>query len=315
MNQSDLLQAIVLLCEAEGTLDGEGEEEKFGRRCMAKEILEVIEASRAEEKWKADKSLGLAGLVMSRPLVTTDLETTAKEVGEARIIEFAAVKIHPDGRRETLEFLIHPGFEISAEIEELTGITNADLVGALPFLDYAEAIWNFLAGADFMGYGGRNYDAPVLWEEFNRIGWNWEIRQEEILDPLEIFQEAEPRSLTGAARFYLGADHEGAHRAMPDVEMTLRVLNAQLLRYQSLPASVEELILATKRDRRVDMAGKIALNDEGVPCFTFGDSTKGKPVTSNANFANWMLGKNFPEQTKRVVRLLLGHDLSDNPYR
>ncbi len=314
MNRADLLQSIILACELEGKPDANGSEEKFGRRCLATEILEMVEASGKETK-VLERTGGLAALVMTRPLVATDLETTAKEVGEARIIEFAGVKLHPDGRREVLEMLIHPGFEISKEIEELTGITNADLVGAKPFKDYALIIWDFLKDADFMGYGGRNYDGPVLWEEFNRIGWNWEILQEEILDPLEIFQAAEPRTLTGAARFYLDVDHEGAHRAMPDVEMALRVLDAQLTRYPSLPASVEDLILATKRDRRVDMAGKIAMNDEGVPCFTFGDSTKDKPVLSNVSFATWMLGKKFPEQTKRVVRMLLGHGIDDNPYR
>ena len=314
MSPQEILKRIIQACKDEGKPRENDDSEPYGRRSMAQEILEIVTDAAAETK-VLPRLTGLASLVRTRPMVITDLEATAKEVGEARIIEYAGVKLHPDGRREILQMLIHPGFEVSEEIEELTGITNADLVGAKPFAEYAVAIWEFHQGCDLMGYGGRGYDGPLLWEEFNRMGWNWEINQEEILDPLEIFHTHEPRTLTGAARFYLNEDHEGAHRAMPDVEMALKVLDAQLTRYPHLPRTMTELILETKRDRRVDMAGKIALNDEGVACFTFGDSTKDKPVLSNTSFARWMLTKKFPEQTKRVVRLLLGDGLDDNPYR
>jgi len=298
----DLLQSIILKCEKE-IASGQAQ---VSSGTLADEILAMIDASE-EIKKPLPIASGLGSLELTRPLVVCDLEATGTEIGEARIIEFAGIKIFPDGQRESLSMLIHPGFLVSAEIEELTGISNLMLVSARPFSEHAQKIWEFLDDSYFMGYGGRNFDAPLLWEEFNRLKLNLDIRQDSILDPLEIFQAQEPRTLTGAARFYLQENHEGAHRAMPDVEMTIKVLEAQIAKYPDLPLTIYDLIQTTRRDRRVDMAGKIALNDDGVACYTFGDSTKGKPVRSNTHFAQWMLGKAFPEQTKRVIRHILNN--------
>ena len=66
-------------------------------------------------------------LQIRRPIVFFDLETTGLDFKYDRVIEIAARKIHPDGRVEKLHTRINPGIRVPAEIESLTGITNADV--------------------------------------------------------------------------------------------------------------------------------------------------------------------------------------------
>jgi DNA polymerase-3 subunit epsilon len=248
----------------------------------------------------------------NRPLVMLDLETSSADTTQARIIEVAAIKIWPDGRRETFETLINPGFDIEDKITEITGITNADLADAMDFAHYAPELAAFVADAWLSGFNFRNFDGPVLWEEFYRAGIRWQVPQDDIIDVMEVFHKAEPRSLTGAVRFYLGKDHEGAHRAEADAQATLDVLDAMLDKYQGLPDDIPGIIAETRRDRRIDMAGKIALNADGVPVFNFGKHGPegGKtPATcaSQRGYLRWMLDQGtFPANTLEVVQKLLG---------
>ncbi|MFM7380268.1 MAG: exonuclease domain-containing protein, partial [Bacteroidota bacterium] len=48
-------------------------------------------------------NLDLGRLTLSRPLLFFDLETTGLNIGQDRIVEFAGVKVHPDGTVEELE--------------------------------------------------------------------------------------------------------------------------------------------------------------------------------------------------------------------
>jgi DNA polymerase-3 subunit epsilon len=305
MNTNDLIQAITLKCETE-IANPNGRTAAAGT--FADEVLAMIES--AGEATAILPRQGLARLRRQRPLVVLDLETTSAQIDQARIIEIAALKIHPDGARESFVTLINPGFDISAEIEELTGIKNEDLEGALPFSHYAEALMDFLRECDLCGFNFRNFDAPVLWEEFYATGRSWPIHQDEILDVMEIFHKMEPRSLTGAISFYCGENHAGAHRALADVEATLKVLDAQLGKYQGLPDDLPTLICETTRDTRLDMAGKIILHN-GVPCFGFGKhgpegGKEPTPCQAQRGYLKWMIEQgSFPGNTKMVVQALL----------
>lgn len=302
MKHVDIIQAILCKCEMATP------NSKAGR--LAKEIMAIIQISTEPARrppvneFDPVTQVGFQNLHRIRPLVIFDLECSSKEVSEARIIEFAAVKIHPDGTKEEYQTLINPGFKITAEISELTGITNEDLAAAQPFSYFGPGIFGWIDGCDVAGYNIRNYDGPVLYEELNAIGIKWKIGQEQILDVMEIFHKMEPRSLAGATRFYTGMDHDDAHRAMPDVKATFEVLSAQLERYPGLPGTIEGLIQETKRDRRIDMAGYFILSEDGTPCFGFGKH-KDKPVFSQRGYMRWMLGESFPSNTKEVCDYLL----------
>lgn len=62
-------------------------------------------------------------------------------------------------------------------------------------------------------------------------------------------------------------------------------------------------VLTSSEPKYLDAAKKIVVL-RGVPCFAFGQHS-GKPVESQPEFARWMLGKDFPEETKAVLRKIL----------
>lgn len=307
MNNRDALQTILLKCEAE---IANGHQRPASAGTLADEILSIIDAA-GKETVALPRTFGkgLARLERDRPLVVLDLETTSADIDQAKIIEIAAVKINVDGSREVFNTLVNPGFDISPEVAELTGIKNEDLEAALPFSHYAPALLEFLSCCDVGGFNIRNFDAPVLYEEFYALGHIWEIKQSEIIDAMEIFFKMEPRSLSGAVSFYLDGDHSGAHRALPDVEATISVLDAQLAKYQGLPDDLQALIAETKRDNRIDMAGKFIFHN-GVPCFGFGkhgpaDGKEPTPCHEQIGYIKWMLDQRFPNNTKEIAEAIL----------
>lgn len=242
---------------------------------------------------------------LTKPLVFIDLETTGLDIAKDRIIEIGAVKLFPDAGQSHFTTLVNPGFQVSEEVLKLTGISQALLDAASPFRDTAVVFHDFLSGCDLGGFHQIGFDVPVLWEEFFRAGIRWDLSGVRMVDSSVIFKKKEPRNLSAAVQKYCGRPHaEGAHRALVDAEAARDVLMAQLAHYEDLPADVDALAEMCAYEKRVDLAGKIVLNDKGEPCYSFGNS-KGVRVVDDPGFAHWMLEKDFPEQTKMVLRSIL----------
>ena len=174
-------------------------------------------------------------LALDRPLVVYDTETTGTNSRFDRIIEIACLKIHPDGRRDQFVRRLNPGVPIPPGSTAIHGITDADVAEAPRFRDVAAELAAFLDGADLGGYNMTGFDLPVLRAEFLRAGVPFDIAERRFVDAQRIFFAREPRHLAAAARFYCQTEHAGAHGALADAEMTLRVLEGQLARYADLP--------------------------------------------------------------------------------
>lgn len=248
-------------------------------------------------------------LTLLRPLAFIDLETTGTSVSKDRITEVAIVKLHTDGRRETFDSLVNPGIPVSDEIAELTGITNEMLAAAPTMSVVGPKVITMIDGCDIAGFGAEDFDVPLLWEELFRQGIQWDLRGVRVVDAMVIFRKMERRDLKAAVRFYLSREHEGAHRAMADVEATADVLAAQLERYPDLPRRVPELADAMSDSKRIDLAGRFVLNAQGVPVFAFGKH-EGQPVASQMGYLKWMVGADFSQQTKIVAQ-----DFLAEPFR
>ncbi len=87
---------------------------------------------------------------MNEPLyegsfVVIDLETTGFSIEEADIIEIGAVRVEGGIISETYSRLIYPGYFLPRRVTEITGITNAMVIGQ-PTID--EVIGEFM---DFIG--------------------------------------------------------------------------------------------------------------------------------------------------------------------
>ncbi|MFY9549997.1 MAG: 3'-5' exonuclease [Thermoanaerobaculia bacterium] len=248
-------------------------------------------------------------LVLERPLVVFDTETTGTNPRADRIIEIACVKVHPDGRREQYVRRYQPGIPIPASSTAIHGISDADVASAPRFREVAAELAAFLEGCDLAGYNIAGFDLPVLRAEFLRAGVAFEVSERRLVDAQRIFFSREPRHLAAAARFYCQSEHEGAHGALADAEMTLRVLAGQLARYRELPRTVAELheLFCAGIDQDLDPEGRFRLVN-GEPTVNFGKN-RGRLLKDisreEPGFLRWILKGDFSEPVKAIAKKFL----------
>ena len=106
--------------------------------------------------------------VLKRPLVFFDLETTGLDMQSDRIVQFAFIKIHPDGREEEWESLVNPGIPIPVEVTQIHGITDRKVKDKPKFDYFAPKIFEFLTGCDVGGFNAIRFDVPMLQAEMTR---------------------------------------------------------------------------------------------------------------------------------------------------
>jgi DNA polymerase-3 subunit epsilon len=237
-----------------------------------------------------------------RSLLTLDLETTGTDIATDAIISIGLL----EGSVET-EYLVKPWKPIPPDVEALIGITNEQVKDCAPFKQDAPEIHNMLSQCDIAGFNVRNFDVPITWEELYRAGIEWDLRNTLVIDAGTIFKLREARTLSAAMQFYCQKDHTGAHRAVDDCFATRDVLAAQMQRYPDLAALDRAgLAKASEYDGppRASLDGKICYNEQGDAVFTFGKN-KDQRVRDHIDYAQWMISKDFPEQTKMVLRTLL----------
>ncbi|HQV76742.1 MAG TPA: 3'-5' exonuclease, partial [Flavobacteriales bacterium] len=120
-----------------------------------------------------------------------------------------------------------------------------------------------------------------------------------------------PRNLGAALKYYCGREHEGAHDALADVEATADVLMAQLERYpEALEGSIDFLgTMSGDRQRSPDAAGKLAFDDKGNICLSFG-KYKGWSLENigrnDPGYLQWLMTKaELPGSTLSIMRNVL----------
>src|SRR5262249_33727085 len=136
---------------------------------------------------------------------------------------------------------LDPGVPIPPGSTAIHGISDADVAGRPRVSDGAGDLAAFLEGGDLAGDNITGFDLPALRIAFLPAGLVFDLSERRLVDAQRIFFAKEPRHLTAAARFFCQVEHNGAHGALSDAEMTLQVLAGELLRYEDLPRSVSEL--------------------------------------------------------------------------
>ncbi|MGD9874844.1 MAG: exonuclease domain-containing protein [Kiritimatiellia bacterium] len=249
-------------------------------------------------------------LQISRPIAFFDIESTGINTLQDRVIDLAVVKLMPDGSRETFSWRLNPGMPIPRSSTAIHGITDADVVNSPSFRDKAAEILAFFDGCDLAGFNVLGYDIPLLQEEFKRVNMVFDMTGRNIVDGARIFHQKERRTLTAALKFYCNDEHTNAHGALADVEATIRVVEGQLDRYDDLPGSIEELsaFCNPRNPNAIDAQGKIVWNDDNEAAINFGKNqgqTLRALVRNDAGFLQWILKKDFAEDTKTIVRAAL----------
>jgi len=242
-------------------------------------------------------------LILERPLVVFDTETTGTDPTRDRIVEIALVRIRPDGARESLVRRVNPGIPIPPDTSAIHGIRDEDVKDAPAFPAIADEVLAFIGDSDLAGYNVLKFDIPVLQNELRRAGKTLPLDGRSLVDPQKIFFLREPRDLSSAVRFYCGKELVGAHGALADAEATLDVLIGQLDRYPDLPSTVTELHDVVS-DGLLDPEGRFRWR-EGEVVIGFGQhrGLRLKDVAAKTpEYLRWMISKEFSEAAKVVAR-------------
>ena len=245
-------------------------------------------------------------LELDRPLVVFDIESTGVNPRQDRIIELAAIKIHPNGIEETKTWLLNPTVPIPAETTAIHGISD-DIVKDCPtFAEVAADVFAFFEGCDLSGFNADRFDIPCLEEEFARTGRDFGASRRRHVDVQRIYHRMEPRDLTAAVRFYLDRNHEGAHGAEADAKATVEVLKAQMAKYPELPRTSAEMdeYLVPHDPLNADRQGMIRWVD-GAWCINFGKKKGARLaqlLANERNYLRWIVNGAFDTEVRQIVR-------------
>ncbi len=262
-------------------------------------------------------------LNLQRDLVFFDIESTGLNVMRDRIVQIALIKFFKDGRKEEeLSMLINPSIPIGEEAMSIHGLTPKDLAKKPTFIQIAKKIHDFIGNADLAGYNSNRFDIPMLMEEFDRAGLEFDITKRRLIDVQRIFYKMEPRTLKAALRFYCQKDIENAHDALADVRATVDVFKGQLQHYEGKNLTDEggnEVIEPIKNDMQVlhdftndlkivDVTNKLKYDHNGVIVFNFG-KYMGQSVievlTKDKHYYHWIMDKEFSVQVKQTVKRIM----------
>ncbi len=271
-------------------------------------------------------------LKLDRPIVFLDIEATGKNPHRDRIVELSMIKIHPSGRRESYLQRFNPEMPIDPEAAAVHGITDQDVQDCPTLRQEANVIAQFLEGCDLGGFNAIRFDIPMLQNELRRVGMKINLLKCRLVDVQRIFHIKEPRDLTAAYRFYCSKELADAHSAEGDVLATIEVLDAQLERYKDLPRDVEGLyeFIGRPFDEMIDASRRFTVR-QGRVIINFG-KYKGRAAEEvfyeDPDFYHWMMGADFPADTKEVATRLyeqvhskrnshgntVGDELDDHPF-
>lgn len=263
-------------------------------------------------------------LNLKKPLVFFDLETTGTNVVKDRIVEFAFLKVMPNGEKEMKSKKINPQMPIPLESSLIHGIYDKDVQDAPTFKQIAKELANFLEGADLAGFNIIRFDVPMLVEEFLRSGVDFSMNNRRLIDAQRIFHLMEPRNLSAAYRFYCDKSLEDAHSAEADTIATFEVLQSQIMRYQGVKIKDKsgkeyepvindmEMLHKITAEKIVDFAGTMTFNEKGEEVFNIGKH-KGKLVTevlkTEPGYYDWYQKADFPLDSKRKLTEIKLRDL------
>ena len=187
-----------------------------------------------------------------------DVETTGMKPLVDRVTEIAIIRFSANQEPERWQSLINPGVAIPAEIQSLTGITNAMVRDAPSFFDVRADVRRMLEGAVFVAHNAR-FDYGFIKNEFRRQSESFTA---DVLCTVRLsrrlYPDAEGHGLDAViSRHRLsGFDR---HRAMGDTEATaafvckaqddhstdtLKAIVKSLLKTPSLPAHLNTTALA-----------------------------------------------------------------------
>ena len=154
-----------------------------------------------------------------KSFVAIDLETTGLDFEKDEIIEVALVRFENGVQGESVDYLVKPSsVTLRPFIENLTGISNADLESAEPFAAVAQKIYSFIGDLPIVAHNAM-FDSKFLKQTFAKVGVSFEDHP--VWDSLTVSRIAYqnvPNHRLDTLVQELGIERSRAHRALPDAE-------------------------------------------------------------------------------------------------
>jgi DNA polymerase III subunit epsilon len=260
-------------------------------------------------------------LNLTRNIVFFDVETTGLNVLRDRILQIGLIKVGVDGTTTELEMLINPGIPIAEEAMAVHGITPKDLANKPTFQQVAKQLFDFIGDADLGGYNSNRFDIPMLIEEFDRNGFDFDISKRRLIDVQRIFYRMEPRTLKAAVAFYCNTELVDAHDALADVRATLDVFKGQLARYENANFEQDGVVIErpirndmqalhdfTNDTKILDVTMRLRYDAQDRVVFNFGkyiNQPVAETLYKDRQYYHWILEKEFSSQVKKLVKQLL----------
>ena len=245
-------------------------------------------------------------------LIVLDLETTGTWVERDKIIEIALIKTMPSGEEEIYEKRVNPNMCIPKVVEELTGISNADVQEAPLFKDIVREVITFIGEADFGGFNLIRFDLPLLERECHDAGCNFNWQNKNVYDAQKVFHVNEKRDLTAAYKFYCDKNLDNAHSALADTRATLEILESQVHNYCSEDNDINALqVFDYKKDTVFYQGDRRFRWWNGNLYIMFGKyagkHTLQEMVKKDRGYLQWILSSDFTESIKDLIEdALLG---------
>lgn len=250
-------------------------------------------------------------------LVIFDIEATGLNPTEDAIVAIAARRYDASGETLIASFscLIKPWRPIPDESVAIHGISEDMVANSQPLSEYVDELLTIFENAVIVGYNMYHLDLPLLVEELHRVSYKVPskinaclkliqlLHFQSKIDACIIFKRKEERTLSAAYKFYLNKTLSNAHNADVDCIATMEVLKAQRAYYPDLQVKdATALALYSNYDLvPADLAHKLAYDKDGELIYNFGKN-KGKRVKDDLSYADWMLNRDFPYTTKKVLR-------------
>ena len=155
-------------------------------------------------------------------VLALDLETTGISTNNDRIVQIALIGSSEDGSEVSYENLINPRRSIPMQASNVHGIYDNDVRGLGDFSTFADEIYEQIEGAVIIGHNVRQFDLPLLNNEFRRLG-KLPPTPKVVLDTLEVVRRVKlprPHNLGALCRKH-GISLENAHTAAADAAASL----------------------------------------------------------------------------------------------
>ena len=180
-------------------------------------------------------------MLFDRPCAIVDLETTGGHITRDRITEVGVILI--DGAQvERFDMLVNPGQPIPPFIEQITGISNAMVADAAPFVAIAEDLQAKLQGRLLIAHNVR-FDYGFLKNEFKRLGMAF---RSEVLCSVKLSRLLYPQYFKHSLESIIarhGINQTERHRALADADALYQFLQLAIAEHGQQAVEAQATVL------------------------------------------------------------------------